>query len=152
MWSVKVVPNVDTATAVQYNRLRQDASGAANLLVHEGNTPGNTVTVNAGYLINSGTYTDIAGSTLSAETFPTTHPRIDLVYVTSGGSIAVVTGTEVTSPTVPATPSGGIPIAYIYLRVGSTVINNDDSGSNSYIIDRRPFLSTGTGAGVSYTT
>lgn len=74
---------------------------------------------------------------------PNTNPRIDLIILRNSGAMDVITGVESTSPAAPAVPSDSIPIAQVYLRPGSSVINNTDQGSDGYIIDARDLFTYG---------
>ncbi len=68
---------------------------------------------------------------------PQNLPRIDLVILLPTGEFDRVTGTESESPFAPETPTGTIPLAQIYHRVGATQILAIDEGVQSYIIDDR---------------
>jgi hypothetical protein len=127
-------------------------------------TPDMTIHVNPAYL-NSFTAQvwgtgnspfTYAGGNTSSFTAPSANPRIDIVYLTSAGALAVVTGAEAASP-VPlwaSVPKDGIPICLIYHKTTeTTIVNYEDKDSNStqgYIYqDIRPFLNLGGGASLS---
>lgn len=71
---------------------------------------------------------------------PTGDPRIDLVEIDQDGAIHVVEGSEASSPEAPATTSGRMALAQIYLRVGATSIKDADDSTNGYITDARSYL------------
>ena len=131
----------DTATAQQYNNLRDDAKGGGFLLAHEQSSPNMTVKVEDGVAYIGATRVVYAGGNSPTMTAPSANPRIDLITIDSAGTIAVVNGAEAASPSVPAYPANKLVICEIYHRVSSTQIRDTDQGSNSYIQrDVRPFL------------
>lgn len=77
----------------------------------------------------------------SSFNFPSgSNDRIDAVCVGYDNTIDVFKGAEHSSPSYPLIPDSHIPLAYIYLRGGSSVIQNEYSAADSYIIDSRRFL------------
>ena len=134
----------DTATAAQYNDLRQDAQGGSFLKVHAQASPGMTVKIEAGFCFIGLTKVNYAGGNSGTITAPATNPRIDLIVINSSGTISAVTGTEAASPSVPTYPEDKMVLAEIYLRVGATSIKDADDSTNGYIQnDVRPFLHKG---------
>lgn len=132
----------DQALATQYNNLRQDAQGAATLLATQQSSPNMTLLIQAGSVYFGTTKVDYAGGNTGSFTAPVGNPRIDLVYITSGGTITILQGTAAASPTPPATPSGAIAICHVYLRTGTTAIYDTDQTTNGYILrDIRPIVS-----------
>lgn len=131
----------DTADKSQYNNLRQDAQGAATLLATKQSSPNMTLLIQAGSVFFGTTKVDYAGGNTGSFTAPVGNPRIDLVYITSGGTITILQGTAAASPVPPTTPAGVITICHVYLRTGTTAIHDTDQGSHGYILrDIRPFL------------
>lgn len=137
--------STERATVEQYNRLRADAKGSSWLIPHEQETPNNTVKVEYGRWVRNNPTRDIvefATQSSSGLTAPSVNPRIDLISSDTSGNLVITGGSEAVSPTPPALPDGHLEIGHVYLRVGGTVIkdeDNDDS-TNHYIIDRRPFI------------
>lgn len=75
---------------------------------------GLTVTVGAGVVhLADGTRKEIASTNITLDSADTTNPRIDLVYITSTGTVANVTGTAAASPSAPSVPTGGISVAQV---------------------------------------
>jgi hypothetical protein len=81
--------------------------------------------------VESGRYaTDTASTKFFTEAFspilvaPITLPRIDLVYINSGGSLVILQGVEGSG--APNYPSDVVPIAEVTLVVGQTIIIVDD--------------------------
>jgi hypothetical protein len=130
------------ATAAAVNLLRDDALGAAALLANQQGTPGMTVQVQPGTYYIGGAHIVYAGGNTSTITAPTTHPRIDLITLDSSGTLAVVTGTEASSPVAPTYPGNKLVIATIYNVVGETIIydNANQTAGQGYLTDVRPFL------------
>lgn len=74
-------------------------------------------------------------------TAPVSLPRVDLLVLDGAGSFSWVVGTPAGSPVAPAYPLSKYPICEIYVPVGATRIMSgieDASGSDAYIINRRP--------------
>ena len=95
-------------------------------------TPNMTVAVGAGALLSWGNVVPVAAQSTGVIAAPVTNPRIDRVVIDAGnGVIATVTGTESTTPTAPAIPSGFLPIAQVLLAPGTTAI------TNAMIVDER---------------
>lgn len=102
---------------------------------HAAATPNMTVKVDAGSLLVAGALVTQAQQTTGTITAPVTNPRIDLVQVDQvTGAVGVTAGSEAPSPSVPAIPSGKLPVAAVHLTVGMTVIADDD------IDDLRPAI------------
>jgi hypothetical protein len=138
------VAGTDNATAQQYNDLRSDASGGAQLLVHQQGTPGMTVHVEPGIFFIGTSRITCAGGDTGTFAAPTANPRIDLVTIDNTGTIGTVTGTEAASPSAPAYPGGKVVAAEIYHVVGEAVIYDKDNqtAGQGYITDVRPLIST----------
>ena len=86
-----------------------------------------------GKLKTGSSIVEIAEQTSSTITAPVSNPRIDLVYIDElTGVIGITSGTEASTPSRPALPSGKIPVAEIALTTSTTSI------TNSLITDIRP--------------
>ena len=82
---------------------------------------GLTVTVGAGVVhLSDGTRKELSATNITLDSADTTNPRIDLVYITSAGEVAKVTGTASASPVVPSVPSGGISVAQVSVAAGAS--------------------------------
>ena len=101
-------------------------------------SPDQTVAVSAGSIITpeGKRYAFGASATLAASAADGTHPRIDIVYVTSAGVVTYLAGTAAASPAQPATPSNGTILAAI------TRAANDNTIATSDITDQRDFITT----------
>ena len=76
-------------------------------------------------------------------TAPVSNPRIDLVTADSSGTIALVTGTESATPSVPSYPLNKAVLAEIYHVVGETALydnENQQAGEGYVLNDVRPTL------------
>ena len=101
---------------------------------------GLTVTVAAGVVhLADGTRKEISASTVTLDTADASNPRIDLVYITSAGVVAKVTGTAAASPSAPALPANGISVATV------SVAANANTGT---VADMRGMLARWYNAGV----
>jgi hypothetical protein len=67
------------------------------------------------------------GGSTPTFTAPSTHPRIDLVTADSSGTIALVTGTEASSPVAPSYPTNKIVLAEVTHVVGETALYDNDN-------------------------
>lgn len=109
-------------------------------------TPNMTIYVPAFQAYINGALVSFPGGNSAAMVAPAANPRIDRVYLTDAGALAISTGAEDASPTAPALVANTVPICLVYHRVGSVHIDDADDGSNSYIYrDDRPFYQ-GVGA------
>ena len=82
---------------------------------------GLTVTVGAGVVhLADGTRKEISATNVTLDAADTTNPRIDLVYITSAGELAKITGTAAASPSVPTLPSGGISVCNVKIAAGAS--------------------------------
>lgn len=89
-------------------------------LVTAQSTPNMTVAVRA-FSVAELIY---AGGNTGTITAPVTNPRIDLVVLTSTGTLAVRTGAEAVSPVPPTPTDGDIVLARITLATNTTAITN----------------------------
>lgn len=117
------------------------------LAVVQQSTPNMTVKIKAGRCIVSGYFAGIDADqtaprigTISA---PSSEDRIDILLVSTTGSLEIITGVEGTPPVAPSTPDNHLKLAEIHLRPTATVIKNLDDSTNGYIIDKRPALLSG---------
>ncbi len=97
-----------------------------------------------------------AGGNTSSITAPSSLPRIDIVYLTAAGALAIVTGTEAVTPVADweSLPKDGLPICLIYCKTTMTAIldyeDKDTDTDQGYIYsDVRPFLNLGGGASLA---
>lgn len=81
-------------------------------------------------------YVVSAVSSLAAAAADATHPRIDIVYVSSVGVVTYLAGTAAASPVQPATPTNGTILAAI------TRPTNDNTIATGDITDKRTFITT----------
>ena len=94
---------------------------------HEQSIPDMTVRLDAGFVWDSVTLTEVAAQNSPTITAPTTNPRIDRVVVDiDTGTAEVVTGTEAPSPSAPTIPANKVPVAQVSLVVSQTQIVNND--------------------------
>lgn len=102
-------------------------------------TPDMTIYVAGFQAYINGALVSFPGGNSAAMVAPTANPRIDRVYLTDAGALAISTGAEDASPTAPALVAGTVPICLVYHRVGSVHIDDADDSTNSYIYrDDRP--------------
>jgi hypothetical protein len=82
---------------------------------------GLTVTVGAGVVhLADGTRKEIAATNITLDSADPSNSRIDLVYITSAGEVAKVTGTAAASPSAPALPSGGIKVCVVTVAANAS--------------------------------
>jgi parallel beta-helix repeat protein len=111
-------------------------------------TPNMTLQVASGVGYTGTTPIYFNGGNSPTFTAPVGNPRIDLLYLNSSGVLTIVQGTAAASPTPPTYPSSIVPIAEVYLRVGSTSIYDTDQAVGGYIYrDVRPVMRAPGGAG-----
>lgn len=104
-------------------------------------TPDMTIYVAGFQAYINGALVSFAGGNSPAMSAPSANPRIDRVYLTDAGALAISTGAEDASPTAPALVDNTVPICLVYHRVGATVIKDADDSTNSYIYrDDRPIF------------
>lgn len=133
----------DAGTAAQYDNLRDDAYGGSLLLTHQQTTPGMTLYVEPGTYYIGTTRIIFAGGSTPTFTAPVTYPRIDLVTADSTGTIAIVQGTEASTPVAPAYPSNKVVLCEVHNVVGETALYdlvNEVSGQGYISNDVRPFV------------
>jgi hypothetical protein len=99
-----------------------------------------TVSVGAGVVhLADGTRKEIASTNITLDAADPTNPRIDLVYITSAGEVAKVTGTAAASPSAPVLPSNGIKVCVV------TVAANASTGT---VVDSRDMLARWQNTGI----
>lgn len=107
---------------------------ATSYAAHEQTVPNMTVRVDAGFVWDGETLTNIAAQNTGTITAPVTHPRIDRVVVSNAtGAVSVVTGAEAASPVEPVVGLGFAPVCKVLLATSTTAI------TNSMITDERTF-------------
>jgi hypothetical protein len=112
-------------------------AGFNNLFVHQQATADNTLAVDSGVYSIFGKVVKYAGGNTPTIAKPTTNPRIDLITIDQSGTVAVTTGTENASPTVPTYPRDKYVLAEVYIRTTANptiVIKQGDDSTNSYIL------------------
>jgi len=138
----KYAPDAPSLDADLFNRL----ASLLNDTIAKGapraqDTPDMTIYVPAFQAYINGALVSFPGGNSAAMVAPTANPRIDRVYLTDAGALAISTGAEDASPTAPALVANTVPICLVYHRVGSVHIDDADDGSNSYIYrDDRPLF------------
>lgn len=102
-------------------------------LVSQQSSPGLTLKVNpfSAYSALTSTVIQFAGGNTASMAAAVSNPRIDLVvYNVTSAAVAVRTGTEGASPSVPVATYDDIVLCSVYIRVGTTqILERDDSVS-----------------------
>ena len=118
--------NIDQAVAVMARGLG-DWFGP-----HEQTVPDMTVRLDAGWVFDGTTLSEVAAQSTGTIAAPSTNPRIDRIVVDrSTGAVSVITGAEAASPSAPALTAGKYPVAQVMLQTSSSTI------TNSMITDER---------------
>lgn len=78
-----------------------------------------------GAVIANGVLFAVAASTVTIGTADGSNPRLDLVVVTSAGSLAVRAGTAAANPKPPARTTDDVVLAVVYVPAGDTTITSD---------------------------
>jgi hypothetical protein len=134
-WFINRVWDENSTGAISYPPLNDDS-----LKVVATGSPSMKVTVKAGAGFLAGVpFRKLSDTTLADDLVPpAVHPRIDTIGVNpSTGALTVYAGTEASSPTAPAVPSGIFKAGEVYLRVGSTAIYNSELSTGGYIQNLR---------------
>jgi hypothetical protein len=97
-------------------------------------TPDMTVAVAAGVVQSLATRLTVAGGNATITTADGTHPRLDIVVVTSGNALAVRAGTPAASPLLPSLTAGDVALARVYVPASDTAIGS------TQIVDARVLL------------
>ncbi|AVT83660.1 tail fiber protein [Rhodopseudomonas palustris] len=118
-------------------------SAATNITGGSWTTATMQLYVQPGITTIAGTTVKYAGGSTPVFSAPASNPRIDLVTINAAGSIAIVTGTEAASPSIPAYPVGSTTLAEVYHVVGETALYdtaNQKAGQGYIQYDARPFF------------
>ena len=98
-----------------------EATGYGIVSGCEPSISGLTVAVGEGIVhLSDGTRKEIAETNITLDSADSGNPRIDLVYITSAGEVAKITGTASASPVVPSIPSSGISVANVSVAAGAS--------------------------------
>lgn len=123
-------PDFETQLGTQYktaidNSLRVGKRIVDAFAPHEHASFGMQVSIDAGYIFDGVTLTEIAAQAISSIPAPSINPRIDRIVIDQlTGLVSRVAGSESASPVPPAIPSGKIPCCRVALSVGQTNIIN----------------------------
>ena len=121
------------------------ATIAAMFAPHAQDTPNMTIKIDAGSLLVGSSIISQNAQNTGTIVAPTSNPRLDLVVIDAvTAALAVITGTEAVSPSLPAIPISKMPVAQIALSVSQTSI------INSNITDLR-IGAGGSGGGIAIT-
>ncbi len=108
--------------------------GSAWLRTEAQGSPDLTVKVSQGAALISGVLTSSAAvASLTGFAAPSANPRIDIVQISTAGTVSRKAGSENVSPSAPSPDANNIEIAQVYNRVGQTSVKNTDDSSNGYI-------------------
>jgi hypothetical protein len=120
--------------------LRDAASDTLRVVATD--PPGMAVDIRPGTAMISGYPFRLAAATRTRVVpAPVALPRVDLVQARlDTWDVTIREGSEAASPAPPATESGCIALARLWLRPGMTCIQNADDGINGYVTDVRAFL------------
>ena len=144
-----------SAAVADINSIEQSLVESTGYGIVSGCTPtisGLTVSVGAGVVhLADGTRKEISSTTVTLDAADSTNPRIDLVYITTAGVVAKITGTAAASPSAPTLPSGGISVAQVSIAAnGTTGTLTDMRGMlarwyNAGVVNVRDFGAVGDG-------
>lgn len=147
--------NVETANITSLPNWQEYLAESTGYGIVSGCEPtisGLTVTVGAGVVhLSDGTRKGIAETNITLDSADSTNPRIDLVYITSAGVVAKVTGTATASPSAPALPSGGISVCNVSVAAGAATGTLTDKRDmlprfyNTGIVNVKDFGAVGDG-------
>lgn len=132
-----VQPDFTTQTAAQYksaidNSIAVLAEAGRQFAPREMATPGMGVAIEAGLLMDGSV---IMGTNVTGIGAPTTHPRIDRIYLDlNDRTYHRVVGAESATPAPPALPFGVFPICQFIIETDDTAI------VNAMITDERTFV------------
>lgn len=111
-----------------------------------------TPAVAKGSVLSNGTLFNIAAADVTVTAADGTHPRIDLIVVTSAGSLAVRAGTPAAAPKPPARTANDVVLAAVYVPAGDTTIATSQITDMRVIRDRNVVVHKVTSAVVFNTT
>lgn len=101
-------------------------------LVSQQSSPNMTLVVQPFSYVNGNTTITFVGGNTGTMVAPVSNSRYDLiVYRPSGSAVAIVTGTEAASPSLPTPLNGDIVLASILHRVGETTILDRNVSPNT---------------------
>ena len=150
------IPDNDVAFApnpqsqIFNSTLRALSAGIYNTGVVTGCTPSQhaagaamSVDIGSGTVITGGLYKIYAGGTATIGAADMVLPRIDLIVVSSAGSLVVRIGITASAPKEPALSAGDALLAQVYIAPGATALHDVASAGESLaqILDRRVFVS-----------
>jgi hypothetical protein len=144
VWRLDSIANMKQALA--------ESTGYGIVSGCEPSISGLTVTVAAGVVhLADGTRKEIAETNITLDNADPTNPRIDLVYITSAGDVAKITGTASASPVVPTLPTGGISVCNVSVAAGANTGTITDKRDilprfyNTGIVNIKDFGAVGDG-------
>ena len=134
------------------NLYHAESTGYGIVSGYEPTISGLTVKVGAGVIhLSDGTRKELSATNITLDSADTTNPRIDLVYITSAGEVAKVTGTAAASPSAPSVPSNGIKVCVVTVAAnastGTVVVSRDMLArwQNTGIVNVKDFGAAGDG-------
>ena len=131
---------VGAALALLATKVKEktDYGVLSGLVTSAQGTPDMTVSVSAGvvYLADGTRLAPVAVAALAVAAADATNPRIDLVYITPGGTVTCLSGTAAAEPAAPATPDGALALAEIAVAAEATTVVTGN------ITDKRRTLAT----------
>lgn len=111
-----------------------------------------TPAVAKGAVLSNGTLFAIAAADVTITAADGTHPRIDLIVVTSAGALAVRAGTAAAAPKPPARTANDVVLAAVYVPATDTTIATTQITDMRVIRDRNMTLKRTTSAVTFNTT
>lgn len=131
---------VGAALALLATKVKEktDYGVLSGLVTSAQGTPDMTVAVSAGvvYLADGTRLAPVAVAALAVAAADATNPRIDLVYITPGGTVTCLSGTAAAEPAAPATPAGALALAEIAVAAEATTVVTGN------VTDKRRTLAT----------
>jgi hypothetical protein len=88
--------------------------------------PDMTVACSSGEVVSNSSVLTVAGGNWTVGTADATNPRIDLLVVTSAGSLAVRAGTAAAAPKPPARAANDVVCGHVFVGAGVTSIIDDN--------------------------
>jgi hypothetical protein len=142
-WSLSGTSIIASSNA--FSLYTPDTSFSASTNVTGGSYSANTMSlyIEPGVVFVNGTRIYFTGGVTPTATAPSSQPRIDVLSMDNTGTLNWTTGTEASSPSVPAYPANQVPICELYNVVGETALydqSNQQSGQGYIQNDVRPFL------------
>lgn len=87
-------------------------------------SPNMTIACAAGVVVSNGQRFDVAAGNWTIGTADATHPRIDLIVITSAGARAVRAGTAAAAPKPPARTANDVVCGHVYVPANDTTITD----------------------------